>query len=173
MKDEVLNAIHGAFPVANPPDAESVVDEFVPASRPLEAEELRRELGGRVWTDLGSEFIDTHADWLVYLTPRAFAYFVPAWLVYALDYYRAGYAADWIASFFAHPPASEPISDLQARMLAALDSQQKSAIIRWITYLCEAHADEDPGHLKQQGLSIEDAVYNLSLRPYDRLDGMI
>ncbi len=167
---EVLDAIYASFPVGNPPRSDEVVAEFVPQAKPLEAVELFRELGGRPWNEVDSEFIEKHGDWLVYLAPQAFAYFLPAWLVYGLDYPRAGYVADWTVSFFAHPPASEPMSNVQSRMIDALDSLQKSAVIRWITYLIEAYPESDPGHLKKQGLDIEDAVYNLSLRPYD-LDG--
>ena len=166
--NDLPDLILQAFPVAHPPDEAELLADFVQEDRPVEAEELRRELSGREWTVLDDEFLHTHSDWLVYLTPRAFAYFLPAWLIYGIDYHRAGYTADWIVSFFAYPPASEPISDLQARMLAALDTQQKSAVIHWITHLLKAYPDDDPGHLKHQGLSLEDAVHNLSLRPYDQ-----
>lgn len=169
--DEILMAIRDAFPVANAPSAEAVVADFVPGNRPVEAEELVHTLNRRPWTDVAPEFIDAHSDWMVYLSPRAFAYFLPAWLVYGLDYHRAGYAADWVVSFFAHPPASEEMSDVQARMINALDSTQKSTVIQWLIHLIAAYPDKDPGYLKQQGLAIEDAVYNLSLRPYD--DDMI
>jgi len=165
---EELNAIYAAFPVSNPPRPDTIVAEFVPQSKPVEAAELSRELGGRPWNEVDSGFIETHGDWLVYLAPQAFAYFLPAWMVFGLDYHRAGYVADWTVSFFAHPPASEPMTHVQSRMIDALDSQQKSAVIRWITYLIKAYPESDPGHLKKQGLDIEDAVYNLSLRPYDQ-----
>ena len=165
--DETLRAIYAAFPAGNPPGPNGIVADFVPQSKPAEAAELIRELAGRPWTEVDSGFIETHGDWMVYLAPAAFAYFLPAWLVYGLAYDRAGYVADWTVSFFAHPPASEPMTDVQARMIDALDSHQKSAVIRWITYLIEAHPDADPGHLKKQGLDVEDAVYNLSLRQYD------
>lgn len=163
----ILREILNAFPTANPPESEDIPAGFVGQA---ESRELVLGLAGRSWTQVDSGYISNHGDWLVYLSPRAFAYFLPAWMALSLNYARAGYVADWTVSFFCHPPASEPMSNVQSRMIGALDSAQKSAVIRWITHMVQANPGSDVGKLRHQGLNVEDAVYNLSLRGYDASD---
>ena len=161
---EVVGAIRAAFPDANPPRAAELTPDDLGGYYPFEAEELRTSLAGKNWTELTREFIDTHSDWLRYLTPEAFRYYLPAWLLYSVDWMRTDYAAQWISNLLSGPPANEPIPDHYAGFFAIMNSDQRSVVLRWLIYLLSAYPDEDIGWLNQKGMSLEDVVYNWTAR---------
>jgi hypothetical protein len=154
--DAIVQAIREAFPVAGPPDPDALFRANLTLYRPFEAEELRHELAGKAWTDIDESFVDSQADWLAFLSPQAFRYYLPAWLVYGADYRAAGYAADFTAAYLAGPDPGRNMPRHQSEHLTALDDVQRGVVIRWLTYLVDSYPDEDPGWLRQKGLTVDD-----------------
>ena len=156
-KNRILRAISTAFPAGSLPSAEELTPVWLADSYPFEYQELQEQLAGTRWTDLPGEFIETHGDWLIWLTPKAFRYYVPAWLVYALDWENSGYAGQWISSVLAGP-----FSESDAQLVSALTPEQRSLVMIWLQYLVLANPNEDVGYLDQKGRSLQNvnAGYN-------------
>jgi len=96
--------IEKAFPVTNlPREGELFSPEFV-ISGVFKAEELRWLLSCRSWKALPRSEIEQHPAWLIYLTPTAFVYYLPAWLTYTLDSMEVGFPAQFIVGYLVDPP---------------------------------------------------------------------
>jgi len=78
LRNEALTA----FPRAVPPQTDEITpDCFGEAAR------VRQSLNGQVWWSLSDELIVRNFDELPLLSPLAFHYYFPAFLIYALDHF--------------------------------------------------------------------------------------
>ena len=75
----LIQQIHEAFPDGRPPKRP------VTGHRCTECDETDRLLGGRNWTDVASDFPYYCHDVFPLLTPLAQEYYLPAYMVMALD----------------------------------------------------------------------------------------
>jgi hypothetical protein len=81
MKD-TMAAIKRAFR-----DVEKPTDETQVALHPCtDCEELARDLFPHTWETLPRELLEHHSDDLPILTPQALRYYLPAYLLYALEF---------------------------------------------------------------------------------------
>jgi hypothetical protein len=79
---ELRHAIFAAFP----PRPRPLLDELTrPGDDYWERTELRRELKYRTWTTLPRDVIWRRRADLIWLAPRGFGYYLPAWMLRAID----------------------------------------------------------------------------------------
>jgi hypothetical protein len=129
----MIRVIHDAFP------------EGVPPTRPVtthecpECDEVDRLVGGRVWSELASNFPSYCHDSFALLTPAAQVYYLPAYLEYGLrEPERMGGHSAACALERGDLPREKFTPD------------QRTAIIRWV----EAYYRDEPvGHPPESVMS--------------------
>jgi hypothetical protein len=133
LRERLLRAIEKAFPDAHPPPEAELTMSSLARSRPFESVEILRFLRGKKWTELDRIEIETHSDWLVYLSPKAFGYYLPAWLTYSLDLDSAKYPADFVKGYLTNPAVD---------YLDVLSPLQRETIRAWYDWLRFAYREE-------------------------------
>jgi hypothetical protein len=103
-----------------------------------ECESLKRELGGRVWSDISAEFIEANDGALPLLTQDAYLAFLPAWLLQSTRNPK-GAAAGMVPVNLGSEPDTQGFSRAQA--VAIMDT------VRFIT--CNnSWGEDDPGNIE-------------------------
>jgi hypothetical protein len=119
--EEIRLAIHRSFAHSAPPDVADVLMPNLAETRPFEAAELTSLLLGKDWRSITGREIEEHPDWLVYLSPMAFGYYLPAWLLHALASPHS-YASQFVSAY---------VDELPEELKAALSYVQRYAIAIW------------------------------------------
>ena len=79
MNEALSLQIHEAFPEGRPPERP------VTGHRCMECDEVDALLGGRIWSEVASDFPNYCSDVFPPLTPAARIYYLPAFMVAAFD----------------------------------------------------------------------------------------
>lgn len=115
-------------------------------------------LKGKRWTEIPLQFLDQHQGDFVLLAAEAFAAFIPAWLVFALDNDFTG--AEYIVYTFAprDPQGSSQIRQISIEMFQALSPLQRRTLLIFL----QAIAMYDPSdYVRDYAEAAVDAVDNL------------
>jgi hypothetical protein len=124
VDESLIRVIHEVFPVGTPPPRPVTTHEC------LECDEVDRLLGGRVWSDVASNFPRYCHDSFPLLTPAAQIYYLPAYLVHAIrePCWMSGHSA---ACAFER-------GDMPRE---GFTSDQRTVVLRWIEVY---YRDADP-----------------------------
>ncbi len=83
-KEELIDEIQSAFENTVFPNNENPSDSYG-----LEAEEINELFSGKHWKEITDDFINQNVYVeLAFMTEEAFCFFLPAYMIYALRYYK-------------------------------------------------------------------------------------
>jgi hypothetical protein len=102
-----------------------------------EEQALYNALRARKWSDIEGSFVSSNVDGIALLTDQAFAAFLPAWLIAALD---ENEVREMLVYFFS-PSAHEP-SESRDRRIEQLTLPQKKVLRAFLTYCFEVEDSE-------------------------------
>ena len=100
------------------------------------------ERGGSHWRQNKSEFLQTIYLGLYMLRPGAFAFYLPVWLIAAMDYYEYGELGD--ATIRALSPKFWRSQDGFLKAVSKINSAQSRAIHAVLTFVDEFHVRQEP-----------------------------
>lgn len=123
--------IRAAFEGAAIPDCDEVIG---PSAYDHEAQAMRRSLVGRHWLSLGGDDLLNHSDHLWLLTPKAFAYYLPAYLLAGIDYEAEHQAGPTIVSHLVPAEGAEGQTSFDA-LTVDVTAQQARAVLSFLSYL--------------------------------------
>src|SRR6266481_4393519 len=140
---ELLRAkIRVAFPDARFSGPITEVDELLPDDERDEEQPLYDGLRGRKWSEIEASFVVSNVDGISLLTDEAYAAFLPAWLVAALE-------DDEVRELLVYgfSPVSQDgrmsesmarqMTEREDRRIRQLTSAQLEAILAFLTYCIE------------------------------------
>jgi hypothetical protein len=102
-----------------------------------EEQALYNALHGRKWSDIEGSFVSSYPDGISLLTDQAFAAFLPAWLVAALDNDNV---RELLVYFFS--PSTHQTSERRERRIQQLTLPQKKVLQAFLGYCFEVEASE-------------------------------
>jgi Family of unknown function (DUF6714) len=134
--DELKALVRGAFPVEPRPRSKEITDE---GDTYWERVELRRELKGKAWPEVPMGILRRECGTeMTWLSPKGFRYYLPAWLVAALD---DGNVLSGVLG--ALEPQDRPdLQEFFLRHISELDAAQTEAVIAFLEHV---HAAPDGG----------------------------
>lgn len=149
----VRGQIEKAFAHRAYPGDENLVAGVSPQSADDE-EEIARVMRGKHWKGLSVQFLRLHESGLYFLSPEAFRFYLPAYLIASIvDPNKADIIAENLFTAFAFP--AEDISPARIKWWAdrmnGFTEAEKQAIKSWLEYMI----DSEPGYLTRQDLSEE------------------
>lgn len=141
-REEVIATVSIAFASARYPGD----DRIVPPDRDWdwESQEIKQAFRGRRWEDAGVDFLcPTHRTDLGFLTPEAFAYYLPAFLIAATEIKTADVLIDSLLWQLCHGRSSD---SLFRRASGLMLPDQLRAILTLIAYLRSENwgGEDDP-----------------------------
>jgi hypothetical protein len=141
---ELVAEIRAAFASMPLPAAADLVPATGTPDR--EREQIRRDFAGRHWADLGIDFLAFRADSLLLLSAEGFHYYLPAYLIAAVE---APVESDLVtmAVFAGLAPASADDAVQSAwvdERVRLLSTAQKVAVRRWLEYMAADRPAEFP-----------------------------
>ena len=104
---------------------------------PHECEECRQlsaDLAGVEWTAMPNALIEDNPSGLSLLSPEAYAYFLPGYILYALDHFssRALPSEMTVYSLAYNEPANEEMADWQRERLKFITAEQLDVLQRFL-----------------------------------------
>ena len=127
---DVIKRLRSAFP-----------SEAPPAARSMAAEEGRKDLGGRRWTEPGLPTLRRNHESLFFMPPAQVVYWLPAFLVATLRYpRRAGNLVGSIA-FTLTKPGAGAYRKRYSDWTSLLNEEQRAAVAAFIERFLVVHGD--------------------------------
>ena len=122
------------------PPADGVA--YVSEGTHLECEEVRRAFAGRSWRSLGSDDLLQNKEALNFMTPRAFRYYLPAFIRITVERFSdSDVIPDTILGILL-PTADGQLKKWRKERLDALSAGQASALRAFVEFLREKHSSE-------------------------------
>lgn len=143
--EDVKLRILDAWSGATRPDRASIPSDA--SGYHLECNQVADFFAGRDWSEVGlqelvHEYRGDHSACLSFMSPVAFAYYLPCYMLLALEHYEeADLAAEAAVAAFA-PKAIAGIEEKQRRRRAALNSRQQLAVSAFLEWFAECHGDD-------------------------------
>lgn len=136
--EDVRDIIKAAFPDAPPPR-----NVLARNANYLEVRELANEFSGKRWQDLDDDFVLEHYDVLPLLSPAGFQYYLPAFMLRAIEYDTYGLVGPNTVGILS-PPLTTAAADMEDFLdrIRPFSSQQGEAIRVFLEYLHYRHPDE-------------------------------
>lgn len=141
--DDVVSEIERAFSDAPYPGDDHIVTPLVidgRECRDLEREEIAAAFRGKSWDDLTREAIHFHYHALPFLTAEGFRYYLPAYLIAALD-------AEWVNRIFLiyqlKYPDKEQFQRLFLKQVRLLSPREKLAVCSFLGHLNSETTDPE------------------------------
>ena len=99
-----------------------------------ECQQLSADLAGVEWTAMPDALIEGNPSGLSLLSPEAYAYFLPAYVLYALDHFTSeSLAAEMTVYGLAYnEPANEDMADWQRERLKFITAEQLDVLQRFL-----------------------------------------
>jgi hypothetical protein len=131
---DIVAAVREAFADVHLPATTDIVTAT--SVRDPERDRVRRELDGRHWRDLDAASIASHPEALFLLAPRAWHFYLPAYLITALVAPRESdlAAASVVVSLTPDRPDPDSTTWVGERV-RLLSAEQRSALERWLDHL--------------------------------------
>jgi hypothetical protein len=143
--EEVKLSIFEAWSGTTRPERAAIPSN--PSGYYLECNQVADFFAGRNWFEVGlsellNEYRGDHSACLNFMSPAAFAYYLPTYMLLALERYEeADLAAEAAVAAFA--PISIPgVEGLRARRRAALTAAQQQAVGEFLEWFTECHSDD-------------------------------
>jgi hypothetical protein len=107
-----------------------------------ECQQLSADLAGVEWTAMPDALIEDNPSGLALLSPEAYAYFLPGYILYALDHFSSQSlpAEMTVYSLAYNEPANEDMADWQRARLKFITGDQLAVLQRFLQ-LVEADPD--------------------------------
>ncbi len=141
--EELQQRVKSAFALATYPGDDQLV--VVTGGAHLECEQIRAAFQGKRWQHLPLKFLRYHASSLSFLTPEAFRYYLPAFLLAALQSYKKADMVPFSLVFHLTPPAEgDPERSRFDQVVTGLTQEQKVVIATFLQYMLEEHAGDFP-----------------------------
>lgn len=140
LRERVFNA----FANTSAPDVKEITGTSWDGD--LEREGVRQAFAGRAWHELPVSLFAEHRQALFFLSPRAWAYYVPGYMLAAIDRYNE---ADTVLTEIAEtltPSGDADIEPLRKARLAALTQHQRCVIVRFIDWAAVEFPDDIDEH---------------------------
>lgn len=139
-RDSVREMVYDAFADTAAPDAAAIAPDCWDLD--LERSEIRSAFGEYAWHELPPATLARHRQALFFLTPTAWAYYLPAYMLAAIDAYgEVDTAVTEIASSLT--PSRDPdIEATRKARLAALTEKQLGVLLTFIEWAAGEHADD-------------------------------
>jgi hypothetical protein len=114
----------------------------------LECKEVAEAFRGKHWKALSLETLSHHSSGLFFLTPEAYRFYLPAYLISgSLHYDEAEGVADSVVFSLIPPSAAKDIAlygALSEMRIGSLSLTQRNAIRAFLQFLKEHHSEDDP-----------------------------
>lgn len=94
--------------------------------------DLHKDFSGSSWQTLTASFFESHFGDLSLLSPEAFNYFLPAYLVYALQNYNASDVWEWTIYTLTPGKESENMSEWWRERLRPFTKEQMNVIYQYL-----------------------------------------
>jgi hypothetical protein len=137
---DIERVIRDAFTETGPPDATEIVPRhnFVH----LECDEIRDAFRGKRWEELSVPFLTYHRDAVFFFTPRAWSYFLPAYMSAILARYDE--TDTMVNGLLATvtPTRNGDDEALRRSRIAALSSSQRVAFGMFIEWVAAKHPED-------------------------------
>lgn len=140
---DMVNEIERAFSDAPYPGDDRIVTPVVIDGREypdLEREEIAAALRGKSWKDLTREVIHFHYHALPFLTAESFRYYLPAYLIAALD---TGWANRIFVIYQLKYPDKERFQKLFLKQVSLLSTREKLAVRSFLKHLNNETSDAE------------------------------
>lgn len=107
-----------------------------------ECQQLSADLAGVEWTAMSDALIEENPCGLSLLSPQAYAYFLPSYILYTLDHFTSEALASemTIYSLAYNEPSNEEMADWQRERLKFITAEQLDVLQRFLQ-LVEADTD--------------------------------
>jgi hypothetical protein len=131
----VIAAVREAFAEVRMPAASDIVPAT--AIHDPERERVQREFDGRHWRDLDASFVGSHAEALLLLAPRAWHFYLPAYLIAALVGPRESDlgAASVVVSLTRPEDVNPDATTWVGERVRLMSVEQRSALAGWLDHL--------------------------------------
>ena len=143
--DQLTSKIEEAFSELPKPEKEDIA--YDKSGNHLECNQVAEFFEGKSWKEINTallwdEYIGDGSACLSFMNPKAFKYYLPAYMTIAINEYdQADVVAD--SAIFALLPNKE--GDLEgwwSERIRTLDSKQTSCVILFIDYMLKNHKDD-------------------------------
>ena len=129
-RETLISEIEAVFKDVPQPAAYEIVE-----GGSLEAAQIRASFSGREWSTLSNEFLRYNHDSLVFMTPKACRYFLPAFLRVCLS---PDYKSDQpLYAITLGEPKSRRSRDSLRRRIADLQVEEINIVWNFILFCCE------------------------------------
>lgn len=135
--ESIVSAIRQAFVGVEIPEPSAIVPQTPVRDR--ERDRIRHEFAGRHWRDLDASFVGARAESILLMTPTAWHFYLPAYLVAAIVAERESDLAAASVVVGLTPqrdddPDSRAWVDERTRLLSP---EQRTVLREWLGYLAE------------------------------------
>ena len=106
---------------------------------------------GKHWKDitlprLRDDYPGPHDACLSFMSPEAFRFYLPAYMVITINDYKEADTAGDAAMFAVTPPADRSLVPWWQERISGFNAKQRSAIRSFLEYVDEKHAQDFPVH---------------------------
>ncbi|MEA5514770.1 DUF6714 family protein [Nodularia sp. UHCC 0506] len=141
--ENLIREIEGAFSTSQyPRDDQLVYDN---SGNHLECEEIARDFRGKDWKTIPLETLRYNADSLLFFTPQAYRFYLPAYLLASIQFYRE---ADIITNNVVYSLTAPEEQGFEMKRfllrVSFFSLTQKSAIRSFLKFLLTKHSGNFP-----------------------------
>jgi len=132
-EQELVSIITEAFPVTPVPPADGLIEHYM-------GEEAARFLGGRQWCDVIEDLwtVNRDGETLISLSPTAFSYYLPAYLLATLEHQGSEWFVGFLLSALYPPEWMGPAAlEKWQRRMNMLNPLQRNAVRQVLEYLVD------------------------------------
>lgn len=146
--EELRRLIETAFAEGNyPGDTRLVYDN---TGRHLECNEVAAAFRGKHWREVPLETLRRRADAIFFLTPEAYRFYLPAYLLAAVSHYDQADSIPDSVVFSLTPPSDSRDVENYRQTVEGLTASQRLAIRRFLEFQKQHHEENDPlGYLNK------------------------
>jgi hypothetical protein len=148
--NEVKLDIERSFADAPPPEFSEIVYDDSP--RHLEGQWIRNSLAGCHWQKLTCADLLEHEASIYFMTPVAFRFFLPAYLICSLNPIEADAVADSIINSLSPPPLGVGTTEEFMSRISLLQSDELSSVASFFRYFDTYHRDSYPDDIVHRSL---------------------
>jgi hypothetical protein len=150
--DDLVARIREAFPVGGVPEPNDLVSHTCES-----CEDLRASFGGLTWTSVSGRVLDQTAERIALFSPRAFRYYLPAFMCHAVAYpERPGVGPTRTLDFTVQSLCDEalPSDEWWSERMPQLTRAQRGAVRAFLEWV-EACLTSDKAEDRMRGLARE------------------
>lgn len=141
---ELIQEIKVAFADMPFPGAQRMVNDM--GGDDLERKQIREEFSHYTdWQDVPRELLWSERDALSFFEPSGFAFYLPAYMVFAVEDYEGGDSIpDSLVYALTLPDEGSELYEFVRERLALFNEEQGKAILHFLDYLDMYHAEDFP-----------------------------